>query len=138
MRRNLIAGGALGWAAFIFMLSSQPGSTLDDAENLLDFMPAADFFAHIVLYFVLATLVHTVLRIYLPKRKKLLMADTVIFSLLYGVSDEFHQSFVPGRTVSGSDLLADVLGAVLAVTLWLAIDRIRRSRRGRDADAGTS
>lgn len=138
MRRNLLTGGALGWAAFIFMLSSQSGSSLDDAENLLDFMPAADFFGHIVLYFILATLIHTVLRFYLPKRKNLLMADTVIFSLLYGVSDEFHQSFVPGRTVSGSDLLADVLGAVLAVTLWLAIDRIRRSRRGRDADAGTS
>lgn len=137
MRRNLLAGGALGWAAFIFMLSSQPGNRFDEAEDFLDFVPAADFFAHIVIYFVLATLVHAVLRIYLPRRKHLLMIDTVIFSLLYGVSDEFHQSFVPGRSVSASDLLADVLGAALAVTLWLAVTRIRRYRRGQDADAGT-
>ncbi|MDA1298183.1 MAG: VanZ family protein [Chloroflexi bacterium] len=139
MRRNLITGGALGWALLIFMLSSQPGSTFDEAENALDSIPAIDSLAHLFLYFVLAALVHAVLRMYLPRRKNLLMVDTVIFALLYGVSDEFHQSFVPGRSVSGTDLLADVLGAVLAVTLWLAFDRIRRHRRGReDADAGSS
>lgn len=138
MRRNLLTGGALGWAALIFMLSSRPSTTFEKAESFLDFVPAADFFAHLVLYFVLAALVHSVLRIYLPRRNNLLMIDTVIFALLYGVSDEFHQSFVPGRTVSASDLLADVLGAVLAVTLWLAIHRIRRSRQGQDTDAGTS
>ena len=139
MRRNLITGGALGWALLIFMLSSQPGSTFDEAANALDSIPAIDFLAHLFLYFVLAAFVHAVLRMYLPRRKNLLMVDTVIFALLYGVSDEFHQSFVPGRSVSGTDLLADVLGAVLAVTLWLAFDRIRRHRRGReDADAGSS
>ena len=138
MRRNLLTGGALGWAAFIFMLSSQPATNFEGAGSSLDFIPAVDFFAHIFLYFVLAALVYGVLRIYLPRRKKLLMIDTVIFSLLYGVSDEFHQSFVPGRSASAIDLLGDVLGAVLAVTLWLAIHRIMRNRRGSDADAGTS
>lgn len=134
MRRNLITGGALGWAAFIFLLSSQPGSSLEDTETFFDFIPAADFFAHVFLYFVLAALVHAALRIYLPKRKNLLAVDTVIFCLLYGVSDEFHQGFVPGRSVSAVDLLADVLGAALAVTLWLAFDAIRKQRRGQNTD----
>ena len=135
MIRNLVTGGALGWAALIFMLSSIPRNRLTDTESFFDFVPAADFFAHIFLYFVLAILVHTSLRYFLPKRKDFLMLDTVVFCLLYGVSDEFHQSFVPGRTVSATDLLADVLGASLAVTLWFAYDRIRRHRRGNDADA---
>ncbi len=40
----------------------------------------------------------------------------------YGVVDEIHQSYVPGRSCSGLDLVADALGAALAVTVaaaWL-------------------
>lgn len=33
----------------------------------------------------------------------------------YGVSDEFHQSFVPGRSPDVHDVLADFIGAALAV-----------------------
>ncbi len=132
MKRNLITGGALGWAVLIFLLSSQPASRFDEAESTFDFLPAIDFIAHVGLYFVLAALVHAALRIYLPKRKDLLAVDTVIFCLLYGVSDEFHQAFVPGREATAIDLAADVLGAILAVTLWLAFDRIRKYRRGND------
>ena len=137
MKRNLITGSALGWALLIFLLSSQPATSYEDAGSTLDFIPALDFFVHFGLYFILSVLVHAVLRMYLPKRKDMLMFDTVVYALLYGVSDEFHQSFVPGRTLSGTDLLADVLGAVVAVTLWLAFDRIRKYRQGSDADAGT-
>lgn len=133
MKRNLITGGALGWAALIFLLSSMSADSFDEVPEIFG-IPIPDFAAHVFLYFVLAALVHAALRIYLPKRKNLLAVDTVIFCLLYGVSDEFHQAFVPGRTATAIDLLADVLGAVLAVTLWLAFDRFRRNRRGQDSD----
>jgi VanZ family protein len=32
---------------------------------------------------------------------------------LYGVSDEFHQSFIPGRYPSVSDIIADTVGALI-------------------------
>lgn len=35
----------------------------------------------------------------------------------YGVLDEFHQSFVPGRDPSAFDVLADFIGATLAVMI---------------------
>jgi VanZ family protein len=35
------------------------------------------------------------------------------------MSDEFHQSFIPGRWVSIFDLLADLTGAMLVCALWL-------------------
>lgn len=35
---------------------------------------------------------------------------------LFGMLDEWHQSFVPGRDASGFDVLADVTGAVLALS----------------------
>lgn len=40
-----------------------------------------------------------------------------IFSLLYGVSDEFHQTFVPGRTGRLTDVGFDALGVLLALGL---------------------
>jgi len=44
---------------------------------------------------------------------------TVFVCLLYGMSDEFHQSFIPGRSVSVIDLLADLVGSILVCTIWL-------------------
>jgi VanZ family protein len=39
----------------------------------------------------------------------------------YAVSDEWHQTFVPGRTAAWDDLLADALGAGVSVLLaWMA------------------
>ena len=43
----------------------------------------------------------------------------VLFCIFYGISDEYHQSFIPGRFPSFWDVLADGLGAVLVVGLWL-------------------
>jgi VanZ family protein len=40
--------------------------------------------------------------------------------ILWGVSDEFHQSFVPGRDASGWDLLADAVGFAIATCVFAA------------------
>jgi len=39
-------------------------------------------------------------------------------TLLYAVSDEFHQMFVPGRCADPWDLVADGVGAVVGLILW--------------------
>jgi VanZ family protein len=52
-------------------------------------------------------------------------AATVVLATLYGVSDEFHQSFVPGRTPDVHDVLADFSGAAIAVTLIAAAAVLR-------------
>jgi VanZ family protein len=43
-----------------------------------------------------------------------LAAAAAAFCSLYGISDEFHQSFTPGRSVEAADWMADTVGAVLA------------------------
>ena len=55
----------------------------------------------------------------------------VLFCILYGVSDEFHQSFVPGRTPDARDLVADGVGAALGVAALAILKAIwgRRSAR---------
>jgi VanZ family protein len=48
----------------------------------------------------------------------------VLCAALYGASDEWHQSFVPGRSPALDDLAADTFGAALAVGIawaWAAV-----------------
>jgi VanZ family protein len=40
------------------------------------------------------------------------IAGAIVISTLYGVSDEYHQRFVPGRTFDLLDLLADFAGSM--------------------------
>ena len=50
----------------------------------------------------------------------------VVISTLYGVSDEYHQLFVPGRSFDVFDMLADLIGSVVgasAVGAWSIIRR---------------
>jgi VanZ family protein len=51
----------------------------------------------------------------------------VLLASLYGVSDEAHQAFVPGRSADAVDWLADTVGALAAVTLLY----LRQHRRAR-------
>jgi VanZ family protein len=55
----------------------------------------------------------------------------IVISSLYGVSDEFHQRFVPGRTYEILDMVADAIGSATAAGLlwaWSIISR-RSGRR---------
>lgn len=44
-------------------------------------------------------------------------------AVLYGLSDEIHQMFVPGRVFDLGDWLADAGGAALAILAWSALSR---------------
>jgi VanZ family protein len=46
--------------------------------------------------------------------------QAVVMSSLYGVTDEFHQSFVPGRSPTVADWCVDTLGACVGVGLVTA------------------
>ncbi|MCJ7539942.1 MAG: VanZ family protein [Desulfobacterales bacterium] len=52
---------------------------------------------------------------------KLIFTLSVLFSALYGISDEIHQSFVPYRTADAMDALADILGSAFGVYIFFKI-----------------
>lgn len=46
-------------------------------------------------------------------------------AMLYGLSDEWHQSFIPERTSSLGDWVADSLGAAVCILAWPAYQWFR-------------
>ena len=97
----------------IFFLSHQSGDNLD-----LSSFPGVDKLAHMTAYGVLALSVLWFLgKKGLEKPGRTLIV-TVLFCFLYGISDEYHQSFIPLRLVSTFDLLADTAGAFCCSLIW--------------------
>lgn len=111
------------WASGIYYLSSQP----------LEFLAAFDQwtwlirkFAHIFEFGVLTFLIFRILK-YTEKRHiywDLFWAFA--FAILYAISDEYHQTFVPGRVGNYKDVLIDSIGGIIAV--WLLYLRYHHER----------
>jgi VanZ family protein len=87
-------------------------------------MPASgtDKVLHFIAYAVLAALLCRALSgSGVTAARTLLWA--FVLATLYGVSDEVHQSHVPGREADVMDLLADALGAAGGALAWYAKGR---------------
>jgi VanZ family protein len=87
---------------------------------------------HFSEYAILALLTLRALRLSRPQRSFLnAVAIALVVAAGYAATDEYHQSFVPGRTAAAGDVLIDTAGAVTAlavVTLWRR-PRHRRTHR---------
>ena len=57
-----------------------------------------------------------------------------LIATLYGISDEMHQSFTPGRSPDAFDVIADAVGATLGALVCVAIVARRRARMTRVDD----
>lgn len=110
---------AVIWMGVIFFTSHQPGETLDEGMLVwiqTVFPSVQDLnFGHFVSYFILALAVYFALGPrWMNWRGRLL---TVLICVLYGITDEFHQSFVPGRSPDIMDVRNDMIGAAIAMLL---------------------
>ena len=55
---------------------------------------------------------------------------SLLLAVVYALTDEYHQSFIPSRTSSIYDSLIDSTGALIALTvIWLSHQRRRRQAR---------
>ena len=118
--------------AAIFWLSAIPG----DALPLPDFR-FSDKLAHFLAYALLGVLIAA----RAPIRERLRGREAAAprfdwpgaaIGILYGVSDEIHQLYVPMRLFSVSDAAADAMGVVAGV----ALARWAERRRGGESASG--
>ena len=96
-------------AGAIFYLSSltfQPGPHATSIYSTLYHIFAFFFLA----FFLLLALV--------KGRNKNLIFIAIILAFLYGISDEVHQLFVPGRYCTFSDISLNLLGTLCASLLY--------------------
>ena len=106
-------GPVVIWAGFIFWLSGIPylWITLAWYDFLLRKL------AHVFVYAVLARLLaRALIRSTYWSWEKIFWASLAL-SFLYACSDEFHQTFVPGRGGSVRDVTIDTAGAWLGLGL---------------------
>jgi hypothetical protein len=115
-RATLVFWGlAVAWAGVIFWLSSQPGSQLPGR------FPSE--VGHFSAYFILAALLYAALRADGRQGRAILFA--IVIASVYGISDEFHQSFVPARTPDVADWVMDTFGAACGAVVVHALSTLR-------------
>jgi VanZ family protein len=110
---------AMGWAGVIFYLSSRSGADIPPLFVGEDKLLHAFVFG-ILGFFTLGAM-KTTADAYRPFQPWLAM----ILVTVYGVLDEFHQHFVPGRSPDIYDVMSDAAGAMLGVWLLYRFIMIR-------------
>lgn len=131
------------WMGVIFFFSSQTGDKSSENNKFIVYIlntlgidintilsGNADFIirkaAHFTEYFILYFLLYNALK------EDLYFTPSTIFALiitfLYATSDEFHQSFIPGRGPAFRDVLIDTSGGVFCM-LVIYLSKIIRKRK---------
>lgn len=126
----------------IFFMSSRSGEALDTNTGIITILRNALLAAssavfghpvdvspvgHFAEFFLLGLALTNALRLSLPLPKA--GAYAVLFASLYGITDELHQIFVPGRSCDPLDWLVDTLAALIAALVFAAIMRARQKRK---------
>ena len=104
------------WAGMIFWMSSVPNlSPPADSFNILDFLLKKS--AHLGEYFILTILI---LGAFLISRMSLKRAIVLSLALavIYAVSDEWHQTFVVGRSGRIWDVVIDTAGVAAGIAFY--------------------
>ncbi len=105
--------------AIVFKLSSLTNEQLEDFPQIWDKL------AHFLEYATLAgcyAMIWT--RNEWSRRQWLRVLIVGVLALVYGCTDEYHQSFVEGRDCSALDLVADLTGGLFGGVVYAFITRI--------------
>ncbi len=117
---------AIAWMGLIFALSHR--STLPLPKNV----SITSVIGHFSVYFVLAILLWSVLSLF-PLSTTGRYVGAWLLAVLYGISDEWHQSFIPGRHPDVLDVITDGIGAACGLLLvWWFTRRVAGQSRTPD------
>jgi VanZ family protein len=86
--------------------------------------------AHFTEYLLLAQFTFQLLLALPRPRTDIVCAiGSLIFSAVFAMTDEYHQSFVPGRAMAAKDVMIDSSGAILGLALVLFVRHSLRKRK---------
>lgn len=138
-----------GWMLVIFLFSAQPAVDSDRVSGTVAYKVAMAYnevfdrgltdaemercaeninvpirkIAHMTEYAVCGILVFAVLAGYFRRGGKM-YAAALLFTVLYSVTDELHQRFVPGRAGRLADVCIDTIGVVLGLFLLFVVLKV--------------
>ena len=139
------------WAGLIFNFSSQVATTSNSVsigftEKIINFLPQINNFspeakkalaeslngiirkyAHFSSYLVFGILVIQLVKCYNSNKLTSLIVALVV-CLLYAISDEIHQIFVPGRACQWQDVLIDLSGSFTGCIIVIGVLKLNTMR----------
>jgi VanZ family protein len=117
------------WALVIFTASSIPGYSIPESPIF-----EQDKLLHAGIFFGLAFFMQRSFshQSRFPGLARHSRWWILAFALAYGILDEVHQSFVPGRTPDVFDALADGTGAAIFLLLQRIMEWLRGRPKSRD------
>ena len=132
------------WMALIFYLSHQPATESNSLSTgiterivaIIERLTSDIYFneskfnhiirknAHFFAYLILGVLVSNALKNNGIKGSKRFLIALVI-CILYAISDEIHQLFIPGRAGQVRDVMIDSAGAVVGISGYLVLGKLK-------------
>ena len=112
------------WLLTIYYFSNQHGDISsmlsNNVNNVISFINVLYIrkLAHVFLYFILGVLVINVLDLYNVKN---LFFYSFVFCILYSISDELHQYFIPLRDCRIIDVLIDSISSYIGIKTYILL-----------------
>lgn len=104
----------------IFYFSHQTGQESSKMSSVL----LVRKIAHITEYAVLAFFIYAHISSYGKIKRQILIA--IILTVMYAASDEYHQTFIAGRSGNITDVLIDGIGVVTGTLISYSIKKSKK------------
>ena len=120
------------WMSIIFTLSSFEAARITQVDFLELLIKKA---AHLVEYGILWWLIYRALINTFNKQKNLVTKQpkfviySLLFTIIYAISDETHQTLVPTRQGTIRDVFIDTAGAIIAYFIYIYFNSYRTNQK---------
>jgi len=119
-KRFVVWGKVIFYCGVIFLLSHQSNLTIPSV------VPNIDKLAHLSEYAFLGWLCAQAWRFERPYwLARAVICFSLVFASIYGATDEWHQSYIPGRYSDGWDWLADMCGGAVGGATFAIWERVK-------------
>lgn len=117
---------AVSWTIFILIIVLLPASLFDSEKSNLN-LPYFDKFIHLFLFAVFSWLwLNASTKTYYKSPPKNIFLKILILGTIFGISTELFQSInLIGRNKSCFDVIANILGILIGMLVYIIIPRFR-------------